>query len=54
MSPFISLLPAGWVEWAFGGGLSLIFLWAISVAPARGDVNEFEREDVRVSGAYRN
>lgn len=35
MLSLLPLLTAGWEEWAWGGGLSLIFLWSISVAPAR-------------------
>ncbi|ASL42378.1 hypothetical protein bAD24_I02735 [Burkholderia sp. AD24] len=27
------LLPADWLSWSVGGGLSLVFLWLISVPP---------------------
>jgi hypothetical protein len=29
----MTLLPADWLSWSVGGGLSLIFLWLISVPP---------------------
>ncbi|WP_260854554.1 hypothetical protein [Paraburkholderia sp. BCC1884] len=35
-----SLLPVHWWDWTFGGGLSMVFLWLISVAPARGRFHE--------------
>ncbi|MFM0738598.1 hypothetical protein PQQ51_15265 [Paraburkholderia xenovorans] len=49
-----NLLPAGWMEWAFGGGLSLIFLWSISVAPMRGTTDALDAEDTPAPRAYRN
>lgn len=33
-------LPADWLNWSFRDGLSLIFLWLISVPPVRGNVDE--------------
>ena len=35
-----SALPADWLNWSFGGGLSVVFLWLISVPPVRGRVDE--------------
>jgi hypothetical protein len=35
----LSGLPADWVNWSVGSGLCVIFLWQISVRPARGRVN---------------
>jgi hypothetical protein len=35
-----SLLPADWLSWSFGGGLSFVFLWLISVPPVRGHCDE--------------
>lgn len=29
----MTLLPADWLSWSVGGGLSLVFLWLISVPP---------------------
>jgi hypothetical protein len=29
-------LPADWLSWSLGGGLSFLFLWLISVPPVRG------------------
>jgi hypothetical protein len=31
-----STLPADWLSWSVGGGLSFLFLWLISVPPVRG------------------
>ncbi|WGS48221.1 hypothetical protein LFL96_10415 [Paraburkholderia sp. D15] len=31
-----TLLPAGWLSWSVGGGLSFVFLWLISVPSLRG------------------
>ncbi|MFL9891653.1 hypothetical protein P0D71_34310 [Paraburkholderia sp. RL17-383-BIF-A] len=36
--PFV--LPAEWLSWSLGGGLSLIFLWLISVPPVRGRMDD--------------
>jgi hypothetical protein len=36
----LSTLPADWLSWSFGSGLSIIFLWLISVPPARGPADE--------------
>ncbi|EIF31328.1 hypothetical protein BCh11DRAFT_06849 [Burkholderia sp. Ch1-1] len=33
-------LPADWFSWSFGGGLSFIFLWLISVPQARGHIDD--------------
>ncbi|RKR45491.1 hypothetical protein [Paraburkholderia sp. BL17N1] len=38
--PFI--LPSDWLSWSFGGGLSLILLWLISVPPGRDDFDDFD------------
>jgi hypothetical protein len=35
-----STLPADWLSWSFGGGLSFVFLWLISVPPVRGHADE--------------
>jgi hypothetical protein len=32
--------PADWLNWSPGGGLSVVFLWLISVPPVRGCVDE--------------
>lgn len=32
----MTLLPAGWLSWSVGGGLSLVFLWLISLPPMHG------------------
>jgi hypothetical protein len=37
--PFF-ILPTHWLSWSFGGGLSLIFLWLISVPPGRSRIDE--------------
>jgi hypothetical protein len=42
MMPFI--LPADWLSWSFGGGLSLILLWFISVPPGRNHIDEITME----------
>ena len=34
------VLPAEWLDWSLGGGLSLIFLWLISVPPACGRIDD--------------
>ncbi|CAD6510765.1 hypothetical protein [Paraburkholderia metrosideri] len=31
-----STLPADWLSWSIGGGLSFVFLWLISVPPVHG------------------
>jgi hypothetical protein len=37
----LSTLPADWLSWSFGGGLSMIFLlWLISESPVRGHADE--------------
>jgi hypothetical protein len=36
----LSTLPADWLSWRVGGGLSMIFLWLISVSPVRGHADE--------------
>ncbi|HEY2606770.1 hypothetical protein P0D88_27055 [Paraburkholderia sp. RL18-103-BIB-C] len=36
----VSILPADWLSWSFGGGLSMISLWLISVLPVRGHADE--------------
>ncbi|MFL9961005.1 hypothetical protein PQR02_07740 [Paraburkholderia sediminicola] len=36
----LSTLPAHWLSWSVGGGLSMIFLGLISVPPARGHADE--------------
>jgi hypothetical protein len=38
MMPFI--LPADWLNWSFGGGLSLILLWLISVPPGGDHIDD--------------
>lgn len=38
--PFI--LPSDWLSWSFGGSLSLILLWLISVPPGRDDFDDFD------------
>lgn len=35
-----SELPADWLNWSFGGGLSVVFLWLISVSPVCGRIDE--------------
>jgi hypothetical protein len=40
MFSMLPMLPADWLSWSFGGGLSFIFLWLISVPPARGHADE--------------
>ncbi|REG57893.1 hypothetical protein B0G80_0528 [Paraburkholderia sp. BL6669N2] len=51
--PFI--LPADWLSWSFGGGLSLIFLWLISVPPGRDDFDDVtsKRDTANVAHARR-
>ncbi|WP_144113771.1 hypothetical protein [Paraburkholderia sp. BCC1886] len=38
----MSILPADWWTWTLGGGLSFVFLWLISVPPARGRFDRFD------------
>ncbi|WP_168793739.1 hypothetical protein [Paraburkholderia aromaticivorans] len=48
--PFI--LPSDWLSWSFGGGLSLILLWLISVPPARGHIDEVMTKQDKASAAH--
>ncbi len=34
------VLPVEWFSWSLGGGLSLIFLWLISVPAVRGGIDD--------------
>ncbi|WP_268998460.1 hypothetical protein [Paraburkholderia sejongensis] len=36
----LTALPANWLEWCVGGGLCVVFLWVISVPPARERVDD--------------
>ncbi|MFM0393609.1 hypothetical protein [Paraburkholderia phytofirmans] len=47
--PFI--LPSDWLSWSFGGGLSLILLWLISVPPGRGHFDDVMMKEDKASAA---
>ncbi|WP_268966596.1 hypothetical protein [Paraburkholderia antibiotica] len=32
--------PADWISWCVGGGLCVLFLWLISVPPARECIDD--------------
>ncbi|REE18807.1 hypothetical protein B0G71_1870 [Paraburkholderia sp. BL27I4N3] len=48
--PFI--LPSDWLSWSFGGGLSLILLWLISVPPGRDDFDDFDGVTSKLDKAH--
>jgi hypothetical protein len=47
-------MPADWLSWSLGAGLSFIFLWLISVPPVRVCVNEARADDASSRSHARN